>query len=204
MKYIIEHMEDGFSEWVILEYGQIARDLAKLGQELWLTSIKEGLEIPAALRGIANLKWTREDVKSYLPPDTIAERVCLLDPAADQELVPSDSEKFDYFLFGGILGDHPPRDRTGELRQLGYVGRNLDKVQMTTDTAVRVTSKVLTGGKKLQEINYVDFPELRFSKYESTEMPFRYVTNEKGEPILPEGMFELIQKDSDKSLEDLL
>lgn len=31
-------------------------------------------------------------------------RVCLLDPAAKEELRPSDGEVFDVFLFGGILG----------------------------------------------------------------------------------------------------
>jgi ribosome biogenesis SPOUT family RNA methylase Rps3 len=37
----------------------------------------------------------------------------------------------------------------------------------------------------LDKVPYVDFPELKFSKHESTEMPFRYVTDDKGEPILP-------------------
>jgi ribosome biogenesis SPOUT family RNA methylase Rps3 len=32
------------------------------------------------------------------------ERICLLDPSAKQELEPADAEKFDVFLFGGILG----------------------------------------------------------------------------------------------------
>lgn len=37
----------------------------------------------------------------------------------------------------------------------------------------------------LDDIAYIDFPELRFSRRESTEMPFRYVADDKGEPILP-------------------
>ncbi len=34
-------------------------------------------------------------------------------------------------------------DRTSELRKKGYEGRNLGPVQMTTDTAVRVTRMVV-------------------------------------------------------------
>lgn len=36
-------------------------------------------------------------------------------------------------------------DRTAELRKYGYPGRNLQKLQMTTDTAVRVTRLVIEG-----------------------------------------------------------
>jgi len=55
----------------------------------------------------------------------------------------------------------------------------------------------------LDEIPYVDYPELRINKNESTEMPFRYVKGETGEPIMPEGMIELIKKDSEKGFGDL-
>ena len=40
-------------------------------------------------------------------------------------------------------GDHPPRDRTGELRVLGFATRHLGPVQMTTDTALGVTKLVV-------------------------------------------------------------
>jgi len=42
-----------------------------------------------------------------------------------------------------IAGDDPPRDRTGELRKLGFEGRHLKEVQMTTDTAVGVSKRVV-------------------------------------------------------------
>jgi ribosome biogenesis SPOUT family RNA methylase Rps3 len=38
----------------------------------------------------------------------------------------------------------------------------------------------------LEKIPYVDYPELRISKNESSEMPFRYVKGTNGEPIMPE------------------
>lgn len=83
-----------------------------------------------------------------LPPKP---RICLLDPKAPKALCPEDAQLFDGFLFGGILGDDPPRDRTAQLRQLGFEGRHLDTVQMTTDTAVYVTSLVVDGGSEWLE-----------------------------------------------------
>jgi hypothetical protein len=41
------------------------------------------------------------------------------------------------------LGDDPPRDRTAELRVLGFPTRHLGSVQMTTDTALGVTKRVV-------------------------------------------------------------
>jgi ribosome biogenesis SPOUT family RNA methylase Rps3 len=55
----------------------------------------------------------------------------------------------------------------------------------------------------VDQVPYLDFPELKFNEHESTEMPFRYVKGEDGKPIMPKGMVELIQKDSDKAVNDL-
>jgi len=37
----------------------------------------------------------------------------------------------------------------------------------------------------VDKIPYVDHPELKINKNESTEMPFRYVVGEDGAPIMP-------------------
>ena len=42
-----------------------------------------------------------------------------------------------------MQGDDPPRDRTGELRVLGFPTRHLGPIQMTTDTALGVTKLVV-------------------------------------------------------------
>ena len=83
---------------------------------------------------------------SSLSPPVPITRVCLLDPKAPKPLGPEDGELFDWFLYGGILGDDPPRDRTAELRKLGFEGRHLGPVQMTTDTAVGVTKIIVEDG----------------------------------------------------------
>ncbi|KAH8827129.1 hypothetical protein DL96DRAFT_1669795 [Flagelloscypha sp. PMI_526] len=133
--------------------------------------------------------------KSVLDLMKDLEQVCLLDPKAQLPLSPEDGDgRFKCFLFGvNIPGDDPPRDRTSELRSLGFPSRHLGSVQMTTDTALGVT--------KLTEIQYIDFPTIRFSAKESVEMPFRYIMNAHGEPILPPGMKEHLKEDLNKSFD---
>ena len=56
----------------------------------------------------------------------------------------------------------------------------------------------------LEEIQYIDHPELKIDDHESTEMPFRYVKGQDGTPVMPKGMMDLIKKDSEKGFGDLL
>lgn len=205
-------MEDGFSEWVTLEYAQILRDVGP--DNLILSSLPEGTsekDVPKRLLDMG-LRWTTRDLKHLdadIPNLKPLEdgRVCLLDPRASSDLQPSEANDFDYFVFGGILGDHPPRDRTTELQQAYpnlLVGRRLGDKQMTTDTAIRTTQIIVKDQTNFEDIKFIDYPEFRFSKKEATEMPFRYVLDKQNKPILPEGMLELIKKDSEQSLDDLL
>lgn len=206
MKYVIEHMEQGFTPWVVLEYCQIIKDVGK--ENLFLVSLPPATtekDIPKELLDLG-LQWTTEDIVSYLM-DTNGvskkDELCLLDPKAEIDLQPTDSTKFKYFIFGGILGDHPPRDRTGELKaKLQCPTRRLGNLQMTTDTAVRTTSIILEKKTPFEEIKFIDYPEIRFNKHEATEMPFRYVLDDKEIPIFPTGMIDLIHADNQKSLDD--
>ncbi|KAA1474640.1 DUF431-domain-containing protein [Dentipellis sp. KUC8613] len=130
------------------------------------------------------------------------EKVCLLDPKAESELSPEDGDgRFSCFLFGGILGDDPPRDRTAELRVLGFPARRLGPVQMTTDTALGVSKIVVEDGVPLEKIPYTDHPTITFNAHESVEMPFRYIADAKGEPRLPPGMREHLHEDLNQSFE---
>lgn len=78
---------------------------------------------------------------------------------------------------------------------------------MTTDTAVRVTRMVIQQQSRftlshtnsstlnsllivylivpLKDIPYVDHPDLKINDHESTQMPFRYVKGDDGQPIMP-------------------
>ena len=100
MKYIIEHMEQGFSEWVTLEYAQIIRDIGK--DNLILSSLPEDTvdyDIPKKLREMG-LQWTTanlDKINEAFPelPELKSQRVCLLDPRAKTDLIPSDAQNYD-------------------------------------------------------------------------------------------------------------
>ncbi|PHH53520.1 Protein arginine N-methyltransferase SFM1 [Ceratocystis fimbriata CBS 114723] len=200
--YIVEHLDPELGVWSELEYIAIAKETGAVGGTFCLSSLPQAFVVPEKLSLHKAFKAENRGVEELYAGD-LKSRVCLLDPAATKDLCPEDGEKFDAFLFGGILGDDPPRDRTSELRKKGFEGRRLGPIQMTTDTAVRVTRKVVEEKIPLDKVPVVDHPELKFNEHESTQMPFRYVTDEAGKPIMPEGMVELIEKDSEKAIDDL-
>lgn len=198
--FVVEHLDPELGPWSALEYKTIAEESAQAGCDFILSSVPETLLHSDALKDVG--KNARNDAVEVYFADR-KDKICLLDPAAKQELQPGDKGNFDIFLFGGILGDDPPRDRTSELRKKGFTGRRLGPVQMTTDTAVRVTRKVVMEGLELDAIPYTDYPELKLDEHESTEMPFRYVVDNFGRPIVPEGMLDLIKADADKGFDAL-
>ncbi|KAL1865675.1 hypothetical protein Daus18300_007051 [Diaporthe australafricana] len=199
--YIVEHLDPELGPWSELEYIAIAEESHESGSSFTLSSLPDAFKVPESLKNIPNFKATQNSVENIYA--ATKNTVCLLDPAAEKDLSPEDSQEFGTFLFGGILGDDPPRDRTSELRKKGFPGRRLGPVQMTTDTAVRVTRTVIQQQIPLKDIPYVDHPDLKINDHESTEMPFRYVKAEDGQPVMPKGMRELIGKDADKAIDDL-
>ncbi|KAK3996740.1 hypothetical protein QBC44DRAFT_355455 [Cladorrhinum sp. PSN332] len=182
--YIVEHLDEELGPWSELEYISIAKESQENGAKFFLSSLPPAFKVPETLKAIPAFTAETRGVEEMYASDK--SRVCLLDPQGKSDLSPEDGDKFDVFLFGGILGDHPPRDRTSELRKKGFEGRRLGPMQMTTDTAVRVTRLVVQGKIPLDKIDYVNEPELVFNKHESTKMPFRYVIGEDGKPIMPE------------------
>ncbi|KAK7522259.1 SAM-dependent RNA methyltransferase [Phyllosticta citriasiana] len=198
--FVVEHLDPELEAWSSLEYASIARESQASGVRFLLSSVPKTLRLPENLAHVQGLEVEHDSVENLFDKP----RVCLLDPAATQELSPADGDKFDVFLFGGILGDDPPRDRTSELRKKGFEGRRLGPVQMTTDTAVRVTRMIVQDRIALDNIPHVDNPEIKVDEHESTEMPFRYVLDKEGQPIMPEGMVDLIKKDSERGFGDLI
>ncbi|KAK4229662.1 hypothetical protein QBC38DRAFT_508089 [Podospora fimiseda] len=182
--YIVEHLDEELGPWSELEYISIAKESQENGAKFFLSSLPPAFKVPETLKAIPAFTAESRGIEEMYASDK--SRVCLLDPQGKSDLSPEDGEKFDVFLFGGILGDHPPRDRTSELRKKGFEGRRLGPMQMTTDTAVRVTRMVVQGKVPLDKIEYVNEPELVFNEHESTQMPFRYVKGGDGNPIMPE------------------
>lgn len=200
--YIVEHLDPELEDWSALEYKAIAEECYAAGAKFVLSSVPPTLQLPAVLQEANGLTLERKGVEELYASQK--SRVCLLDPAASKELSPTDADRFDMFLFGGILGDDPPRDRTRELRKKGYEGRRLGPVQMTTDTAVRVTRTIIQDGRDLHDIDYIDEPDIRVDEHESVTMPFRYVKGGDGRPVMPNGMVDLIKEGAGQSLEGLL
>ncbi|KAI0102767.1 DUF431-domain-containing protein [Nemania sp. FL0031] len=203
--FIVEHLDPELGPWSELEYVAIAKETARAGGTFVLSSVPPALaaNLPAKLAAEPAFRAETRGVEELYPGKEERGRVCLLDPRAEKDISPDDKARFDVFLFGGILGDDPPRDRTGELRVKGFEGRRLGPVQMTTDTAVRVTRMVINEQFTLNMVPYLDHPDLKINEHESTEMPFRYVKGDDGNPVMPEGMLDLIKKDADKSIDDL-
>ncbi|EAW07935.1 SAM-dependent methyltransferase [Aspergillus clavatus NRRL 1] len=193
--FVVEHLDPELGPWSALEYGSIARESHAVGARFLLSSVPASLQLPDDLAATPGLEVEHRSVEEIFA-DRKA-KVCLLDPAAQAELSPEDGDNFEVFLFGGIL------DRTSELRKKGYTGRRLGPQQMTTDTAVRVTRIVAQERVPLEKIQYIDYPEIIVSEHERTEMPFRYVKDKDGQPIMPDGMVDLIKKDADKGVGDL-
>jgi ribosome biogenesis SPOUT family RNA methylase Rps3 len=100
--YVVEHLDPELEAWSTLEYTSIATESQAAGSAFYLSSVPTALALPAELKCLRGLHVENRSVEELFR-DKKAE-VCLLDPAAERELSPEDSQKFSIFLFGGILG----------------------------------------------------------------------------------------------------
>ncbi len=138
------------------------------------------------------------DVSDESVLDMEIKNACLLDPQAAETLTPEEAQTFDAFIFGGILGDAPVRGRTKKLltsKMKNVMVRNLGKEQMSTDNAV-LTTWLIIGGKKLEEIPFQDTIEVTVKKGRMEEafvLPFRYVLV-KGKPFMSQKLKKYIQQ----------
>ena len=105
--FIVEHLDPELEQWSALEYKCIARETAASGSQFFLTSVPTSLQLPESLKNVSELNVEHRGIEEIYADKK--DRVCLLDPAATKELSPEDGDNFDIFLFGGILGDDPPR-----------------------------------------------------------------------------------------------
>jgi len=178
--FVIEHLEPKVFPWCKLEYKHISKWVGK--RNLIFTNTKSAMLKPFGKVVAKSIKQLRFD------------KACVLDPEAKQTLTPEIAKKYNYFIFGGILGDDPPKERTKvELTQfLPYPSFNLGKDQMSTDTAVIVT-KMVCDGKKLSELKFQQGIELSIAVGEDVHLPYKYlIINRK--PLLASGIVEMLRK----------
>jgi ribosome biogenesis SPOUT family RNA methylase Rps3 len=182
MKFIIEHMEPDLSEWCLAEYSHISSLLGK--QNATFTNVpKDGIKRLESL-GVATAKKASE---------LHFKKACILDPKAKVQLSKKDAEEFDYFIFGGILGNNPAEGRTSILtKAMTLPTRNLGEKQFSTDTAVYVAKKMLEG-TLLKDIHFVEEVEIQIDEGESMILPFPYAV-ENNKLVISDKLIQHISK----------
>ncbi len=181
--YIIEHLEPKLWKWCRIEYNHISQIVGN--DNLWLTKIKsKNKELMAG-------KILKESVSTLK-----LEKACVLDPEAKKLLTPEEAKNFKYFVFGGILGDYPPKKRTEvELSPKllpSAERRNLGKEQMSTDNAIYVTKKIVDG-TPLDKIPFQDEIEIEKENGVSIQLPYRYALFQ-GKPLISKELLDYLKK----------
>ena len=188
MKFVIEHLDSELFEWCIIEYEHISGIVGK--ENLIFTNIK-GDNNKGVLKKFG-------EVFDKSVADMKLKDICILDSNAEITLASSDKNKFENFVFGGILGDSPPQHRTMQLinslrnSNIKFESRNLGKEQMPTDTAVIVANKILCG-ERLEDMNFSDGIEIEISENESVLLPYRYLLI-NGNPDYSKKLAEYLKK----------
>jgi ribosome biogenesis SPOUT family RNA methylase Rps3 len=183
--FIIEHLEPKLWSWCLIEYEHISETVGK--ENLWFTNIKNKLDG----KKLSSLgKVFKESITKMNLPN-----LCVLDPEAKETLSPKSATDFEYFLFGGILGDYPPKKRTqDELTKFIKNPKtfNIGKEQMSTDNAVYVVNQIIKG-KNFKDLKFKDGVEVEINDIESVELPFRY-TLVNGKPFMSPKIVEYLKK----------
>jgi ribosome biogenesis SPOUT family RNA methylase Rps3 len=183
--YIIEHLEPELWEWCEIEYESISNIVGR--ENLWFTNVKNEKD-RKKLEGFG--KVSEESIRELK-----LENICILDPEANKTLTTEDIKQFDYLIFGGILGDYPPRKRTKEELTRFFPKaeqRNIGKEQFSTDNAVKVCRMIETG-KKFEDIPLINRAEIEINDVESFILPFSYI-NDNGKPFMSKKIIEYLKR----------
>ncbi len=187
MKFVIEHLEPELYEWCLIEYQHISKIVGK--NNLIFTNInKKDIKKLKRYSVVFDKSFTKLRLNN----------ICVLSQYSKKTLTTNDKNKFEYFVFGGILGDSPSKKRTQKLinnlkkNKIKFSTRNLGDRQMPTDVAAFVTKKILEG-KKLDDFKFVDELEIEINENESITLPFRYVVD-NNKLIINEKLVEYLRK----------
>lgn len=165
--FIVEHLEPKLWPWCLIEYESLSSIVGK--SNVWFTNIQK--------KDIQKLSvYGKVFTESVQQLEINLKRACVLEPLATHELKPSETSQFDYYIFGGILGDEKLNGRTQkELTQFLKKAhqRTIGKKQFSTDNAVYVTNEIVKG-VSLKKQHFQDSLEVHFNKIESVILPYRY------------------------------
>ena len=99
---VVEHLDPELEEWSSLEYAAIADECNEAGVLFYVSSIPRDFRLPDQLKKHPAVRVENGNAEDIFVNEK--DRICLLDPSADKKLSPQDGDKFNIFLFGGILG----------------------------------------------------------------------------------------------------
>ena len=188
-KIIIEHLDPEVFKWCFLEYRHISKVIGK--ENVLFTNVKKDAEKLDSLGSVKD-----KSIKEIYKEDKFS-KMCILDPKAEKMLSPDD--EFDSFLFGGVLGNHPMDGRTEKELSSHFPDcekRNLGSEQMSTDTAVLVTKKIVIDKIPFNKLEFQDEIEIELDDGFSNILPFRYLV-ENGKPVLPEGLIDYLKNEDE-------
>ncbi len=167
---VVEHMEPHLFEWSLLEYLRII-DLLPPGYQLVFTNAASFLDYSgpesvsnqkhvSALKERGHAVFESRSLISILEEEPVRlagvelsrKEICLLDLRGKRDLEPSDKYVYKAFVFGGVLGCHPPIDRPKQLREAIQQYIRMGDMQLSTDTAVHVAIKILHEGKAFKDL----------------------------------------------------
>lgn len=185
MIFIIEHLEPELNDWSIIEYKHISKMVGK--KNLWFTNVSNQKDIKALekLGKVISAPARELELKRFI----------ILDPEAETTLTPKDAINHEYILFGGILGDHPPRKRTQQELTCFFPNaeiRNIGKFQMTTDNAVYTANQIIKG-IPFEKLKFQDNITIQLNEKESVDFPFRY-NIVSGKPLFSPALIKYLKK----------
>lgn len=185
-KYIIEHLEPKLGRWCLIEYENISNLVGK--NNLIFTNVKKKSD-QKKLKKLGHVFAKSISQLNF-------SRLCILDPESSTLLQPKDAKRFNYFVFGGILGDYPPKKRTKrELTKfLPHVKtRNIGKKQMSTDNAIYTVKQIIQNKTQFKKLPFKYKISIPISKFASVDLPYQY-NLVKGKPFMSPKIPELLKR----------
>jgi len=185
---VIENMEEP-TPWVVGEYIHSHRIA---GGNLLVSNASPGLAEALTARE-PGIRVSSEPVEKLCR----GRRILLLDPDSPRRLEPGDLGGYDCIVVGGIMGDHPRRGRTREIRErLPWADTgNIGPEQFSVDGTVYIISRMLRGDR-LEDIPVVLKPVLEvetpLGRY-TVELPFAYPLVD-GKPLVSEDVLRHLSR----------
>ncbi|MEM3553820.1 MAG: SAM-dependent methyltransferase [Candidatus Bathyarchaeia archaeon] len=196
--FVIEQLEQEIGRWLLYEYMHASEIVGK--DRLIFTNVKKESD-KAKLSRLGTVE-EKSAAEIFNP-----EEVIILDPKAELPLKTEDFIGKEAIIIGGILGDYPPKGRTGKLLTKHFpraTVRNIGKAQFSIDGAVYV-AKLVSEGKPLEKIPVKKGLTLRLNEYAEVYLPYAYPLK-NGKPVISQTLVaylcsDEIVKDEEKLLQ---